>query len=173
MKRWFALAAVTLGAGLASGLAWADSATEGERIKLPPDARLIGVEQVSEIRAFPELSNGQTSGGATNASKKAAPAAKVENVSASDSVYTTAKSFKESVSFLDKELESPELQPVVKTVTPSAVGYAVTLPSGKIAHVLVRNTKPTTIETLEAVSKTGDVKNEGEAPRSQSPSVPQ
>ena len=49
------------------------------------------------------------------------------------------------------------VQPVVKTVTPTAVGYAATLPTGKIAHVLVRNTRPTTIETVQASAAAGEM----------------
>jgi hypothetical protein len=153
MKRLIVLAACTL----APGLALADAATASgtsEQLKLPPDAKMIGMEEVGEIRAFPELKSGKTSGGSSAASQNAAPVARVAGVHALDSVYTTNIAFKEAVSFLDKELESPELQPVVKTVTPSAVGYAVTLPTGKVAHVLVRNTRPTTIETLEATTTT-------------------
>lgn len=162
MKRLIAIAAVTLGSGLALAN---QPGSSTEQLKLPPDAKLIGVEQVDEIRAFPELENGKTTGGANvNTANKGnmPPAAKVEGVSAIDSVYTTNRPFKDTVSFLDKEFESPDLQPMVKTVTPSAVGYAVTLPTGKVAHVLVRNTKPTTIETIEAVTTAAEVPMKGD-----------
>ena len=39
---------------------------------------------------------------------------------------------------------------------------AVTPPTGKVAHVLVRNTKPTTIETIEVVAASADVPTKGD-----------
>lgn len=153
----------TKSGGSAMGSSTSGTANATEQLKLPTDAKLVGIEEVDQIRAFPELNNGKTQSGTVKTSNSGTtpPAAKIEGVRAVDAVYTTSRPFKETVSFLDKQLDSPDLQPVVKTSTPSAVGYAVTLPTGKVAHLVVRNTKPTQIETVEAVAAAGEVPLKG------------
>jgi hypothetical protein len=76
------------------------------------------------------------------------------HIAATDSVYTTDKSYEDTVKFIDEQAhKGPGLEQLRRTVIPTATGWTLKLASGQREHIIVRNTQPTSIETLVAVGR--------------------
>ncbi len=116
-------------------------------VQMPPKVSLVGESEVDEIRQFPEL---QRQG--TNKMEKE----KTVGVAAIDRVYSTRQDYNDTVGFFDRQFGQTGYQTLARTVTPSATAWSVRRPDGGVANAIVRNTSPTTIETIEAVSATLD-----------------
>jgi hypothetical protein len=138
---------------------------------LPKDAKLVGAVESTDIRAFPE----QMAKGA----QKSANIEKegVIGVGGIDRVWTTKEAYKRTVSLLDEKLKGEGIEPIAKTTTQSSTAWNVRMPDGHIANLVVRNTQPTTIESVQAAAVTGTVtepvqNNEQPAPSSKTKSNP-
>jgi hypothetical protein len=131
---------------------------------LPKDAKLIGSVEQAEVRAFPE----QMSDTAKSTGKVEKEG--VVGVGALDRVWTTKQAYKTTVSQLDRKLKGEGIEPIAKTTTTSATAWNVRMPDGHIANLVVRNTQPTTIETVQAAAMTGTVTEPNRnAPSSKTP----
>lgn len=123
--------------------------TPAAGIPLPSDARLVASSTVEEIRAFPELAGqAQTQPQAVGQAQPAPEA--ITDVSATDNVYLTNKKYRDAVKFLDDQMKAQGLKPLVRAETPTATAWTVQLQNGTLENVVVRNTQPTSIETISA-----------------------
>lgn len=121
---------------------------------LPTDAKLVGAVESTDIRAFPEqMPKGQNS---ANIEKDA-----VVGVGGIDRVWTTKQSYKQAVSHFDQKLKSEGIAPIAKTTTQSSTAWNVRMPDGHVANVVVRNTQPTTIESVQAAAMLGTMTEQG------------
>ncbi|MDB4970236.1 MAG: hypothetical protein JWN44_5925 [Myxococcales bacterium] len=111
---------------------------------LPSDAKLVGATQATEVRTLPEQS--ATNGTQTSKVQKEA----LVGVHAVDSVWTTKQPYAKTVNQIDQKLKGEGVEPIVKTITESATAWNMRMPDGHISNVVVRNTQPTTIETVQA-----------------------
>ncbi len=118
---------------------------------LPSDAKLVGAVETTEIRAFPEQV-GTSNQKASNLQKE-----DVVGVGALDRMWTTKMTYRDAVSHFDRSLKDENIQPIAKTTTVSSTAYNVRMPDRHIVNVVVRNTQPTTIESLSAAAAAGDV----------------
>jgi len=115
---------------------------------LPKDAKLVGSVEATEVRAFPEQMG--KSERASGVEKEG-----LAGASGLDRVWTTKQAYTQTVGQLDQKLKNEGIEPMAKTTTPSSTAWNVRMPDGHIANVIVRNTKPTTIESVQAVALTG------------------
>ena len=123
---------------------------------LPKDAKLVGAVESTDIRAFPE-----------QMSKSAKQSANIEKegvvgVGGIDRVWTTKEAYKRTVSQLDQKLKGEGIEPIAKTTTQSSTAWNVRMPDGHIANLVVRNTQPTTIESVQAAAMMGTVTEQGQ-----------
>lgn len=114
---------------------------------LPKDAKLVGTVESTDVRAFPEQ---MTKEQGANLEKEA-----LVGVGALDRVWTTKQSYHQAVSQFDQKLKGEGIQPIAKTTTQSSTAWNVRMPDGHIANVVVRNTQPTTIESVQAAAVAG------------------
>ena len=111
----------------------------------PDDARLVGSSSLDEIRALPELGAGSL--------EAARPAReKLVGVAGVDRVFTTDRSFADTVGYFDSHLRHGGYHSRGRVERAGATAWIVRRPDGSIAEVAVRNTTPTTIEIVEAAS---------------------
>jgi hypothetical protein len=108
-------------------------------IQPPPGATLVGSSTVDEIRALPELARD------TSQPLKE----KLVGVEGVDRVFTTDRSFGESVAYFDSLFKQGGYRRLSRNQTPSATAWTVKRPDGSIAAAVVRNTTPTTLELTE------------------------
>jgi hypothetical protein len=123
---------------------------------LPKDAKLVGAVESTDIRAFPE----QMAKGAqqsANIEKEG-----VVGVGGIDRVWTTKAAYKRTVSQLDQKLKGEGIEPIAKTTTQSSTAWNVRMPDGHIANLVVRNTQPTTIESVQAAAMMGTMTDQGQ-----------
>lgn len=118
-------------------------------IALPSDAKLVASARTSDLRAFPEL---RRHAGMTQAQPQRGQtqAQRAEAARATDNVYVTKQSYRDAVQFFDNEAKKEGLKPLERNVTQTATGWTFKLPNGDVEDVIVRNTSPTTIETVRA-----------------------
>jgi hypothetical protein len=121
-------------AGLLLAPSWSSATFE-----LPAGARLWGSEQVSEVRDFAELRAKHQHGTRTETTIP---------VKALDRSYTIGQSYHQAVRFFDVEFARADVLAVDRAEVPTATGWSAKLKDGRIAHVIVRNTTPTSIEVL-------------------------
>ncbi len=141
IKHWIAAAVVTLAP---AALAQAQpppqpQQAEGAKtslVQVPPNAKLIGTSEVDEIRQFPEQKAGK-------------PMERIVGVSAIDRVYEVQKPYADVVKFFDTQFQQKGYQQTSRAVTPTATSWTVRRPDGNVANVIVRNTSPATVETVE------------------------
>lgn len=123
---------------------------------LPKDAKLIGSVESADIREFPEQM-GENAKQTGNIEKEG-----VVGVGGIDRVWTTKEPYKRTVSQLDQKLKGEGIQPIAKTTTQSSTAWNVRMPDGHIANLVVRNTQPTTIESVQAAAMMGTVDETGQ-----------
>jgi hypothetical protein len=140
MRRWIAVAGLLLG----GGVAWAAPNNAGKAsFDLPSGAKLIGTSEVKEVRAFPEMSKATHK----NVNKR------MEDIVAAgavDNVYETKQGYKDAVGFFDAMIKNGSATQTSRTVTRTATGWELQLSDGSMRNIIVRNTQPTTIETIQA-----------------------
>ena len=105
----------------------------------PPNSMMIGQSKVDEIRAFPEMS-----GGAPKELEK------VVGMAAIDRVFESKSTYPDAVAFYDKQFNQKGYSTLARTVTPSSTAWTIRESSGPVAIAIVRNTSPTTVETVES-----------------------
>lgn len=113
-------------------------------IQMPAHATLVAQSQVSEVRAFPEVI--ATSEGRTVAQSERSFAQAV------DRLYEVPLAYEESVRFFDEQFKKPKTRVLARTVTTTATAWTLRRSDNTIAHAVVRNTSPTTVEVSEAAS---------------------
>lgn len=128
-------------------------AADGSLIQPPPDAKLVGRSVVDEIRAFPELGSGMKTLSAKPHKEK------LVGVAGIDRVFTTDRSFGDTVSYFDQKFKATGYKIDARVETPSSTAWTVKRPDGTVANAVVRNTTPTTIELNEVASATGEIDN--------------
>lgn len=133
---------------LLSAVVWAQG--DSPMIRTPPGAQLVGAAEVDEIRALPEMSG-------TREGKQRAQAAKVVGVKAVDRVYTTDKGYQDMVKFFDDQFKSTGAVTQARIVTPSSTAWTIQKPDGKLANLVVRNTKPTSFELVEVAGESAEL----------------
>ncbi len=121
-----------------------DKAAQTAPAFLPTGVKLVGVEQSTEIRTFPEQ---EASRGDQKVRKET-----VVGVNALDRVWTTEAAYADTVRAIDAKVGTGGIQLIAKTVTPTTTAWNLQLPDGHISNAIVRNTQPTTIETVQLVS---------------------
>lgn len=135
---------------------------------LPKDAKLVGAVESADVREFPE-----------QRSEQAKQSSRIEKegvvgVGALDRVWTTRQSYKQTVSHFDQKLKGEGIEPIAKTTTQSSTAWNVRMPDGHIANVVVRNTQPTTIESVQVAAMlgtmTGQQPGQEKTPSQQQPS---
>lgn len=169
MTRWLLIAGLVLSGGFALADNQTDTGTQnlqdtqrsnkldtqrntegqaqmGTKI-LPTGAKLVGSASAAEVRTFPEMSK-----------TKGMTAEETVGARAIDRVYETNKPYKQTVAHFDKMVKSGQAEQMERTVTKTATGWSLKMPDGTVQNVVVRNTQPTTIETVQA---TGAVEEEG------------
>ncbi len=117
---------------------------------LPADATLLGVSEVAEVREFPEQTGAK--------GEKTAQMQKEEVVGAGalDRVWSTQKGYQQTVSKIDQALKSENIEVMAKTTTPTSTAWNVRMPDGHVANIVVRNTSPTSIESVQMVAGAGE-----------------
>jgi hypothetical protein len=148
MKRWLAIGSVLLGAGVA----WAAPTDSKTAVDLPSGAKLVGTAQVDEVRAFPEMNKNKMQAGTNKGTTETTRTEDIVGAGALDRVYETNKPYKDAVGYFDGKVKSGTATQLSRTVTRTATGWELQLPDGSTQNIVVRNTKPTTIETIQAVS---------------------
>jgi len=118
---------------------------------LPKDAKLVGTVESADVRAFPEQM-AKTGQKPANIEKEG-----VVGVGGIDRVWTTKTAYKRTVTQLDQKLKGEGIEPIAKTTTQSSTAWNVRMPDGHIANLVVRNTQPTTIESVQAAAMMGTV----------------
>jgi hypothetical protein len=136
MKRWLAIGSLVLG----GGIAWAAPAASKGTVDLPTGVKLVGSAQVDEVRAFPEMN--KTKHSATE---------DIVAAGAVDRTYETGQSYKDAVNYFDGVVKKGSATELSRTVTKTTTGWQLQLGDGSMQNIVVRNTKPTTIETIQAV----------------------
>jgi hypothetical protein len=107
--------------------------------QLPGGTTMTSSVAVGEIRAFPEEVD-QTSGNVEGALA----------VGGTDRVYQSTTKYRDAVGFFDELLSKNGFQTTHRKATKTATLWAVQSPGGGVAHIAVRDTKPITIEIVEA-----------------------
>jgi hypothetical protein len=107
-------------------------------VKLPPGAKFVASAELDRIHAFPEQ-KGKT---------PFAPA--VAGVNAVDRVYQIDRPYTTVIGFFDRQVTEPGILELARDTTRTATAWAMVLPHGRVANVIVRNTQPTTIEIVSA-----------------------
>ncbi len=64
--------------------------------------------------------------------------------------YQTSQSYRDAVAFFDRSLSTSGFRVANRAVTARATVWSLQGPGGERAHVAVRDTNPTTFETVEA-----------------------
>ena len=146
MKRWLAIGSIVLG----GGIAFAAPTTSKASVELPSGAKLVGMAQVDEVRAFPEMNKNKDT--KTNKSSQAARTEDIVDTGALDRVYETKQGYKDAVGYFDSMVKKGSATQISRTVTRTATGWELQLPDGATQNIIVRNTQPTTIETVQAVA---------------------
>jgi hypothetical protein len=108
-------------------------------LALPAGARLVGTAQVDEVRAFPEMNRRRPESVHTE---------DLVAAGAVDRVYETAQPYAEAVAWLDATVARSQARLLSRTVTSTATSWELRLSDGTLQNVAVRNTQPTTIETV-------------------------
>ena len=119
-------------------------ARAGGAIQMPPHSTLVAQSQVNEIRAFPEVIS--TSEGRSIAQSERSFAQAV------DRLYDVPMSYDESVGFFDDQFKKTKTRVLARTVTTTATAWTLRRPDNTVAHAVVRNTTPTTVEVSEVAS---------------------
>lgn len=116
------------------------------KIRLPSGTALTASVAVSEVRALAEEIRN------ASADQRAEQAA--VTVDGIDRTYVTSLSYRDAVRFFDRSLASDGFETSRRTTTTTATVWAVRCRGGERAHVAVRQARPTTIEVVEASTKT-------------------
>jgi hypothetical protein len=149
MTRVFVIATLVLGGGIAlagpTGTMGQDQPKTG--VEMPSGAKLIGTSSAMEIRAFPELNK-----------NKMATGDELTGAKAVDRAYETNKSYKDTVSHFDKMVKDGQATQMDRTTTKSTTAWSLRMTDGTMVNVVVRNTQPTTIETMQAMGMTGEMR---------------
>ncbi len=139
IKHWIVAALVTLAPGAAlAQAAQIESGRGGSLVQVPANSKLIGTSEVDEVRQFPEQKSGK-------------PMERIIGVSALDRVYEVARPYADTVRYFDQQFQTQGYQQLSRTVTPTATAWVVRRPDGLVSNVIVRNTTPSTVETVEVV----------------------
>jgi hypothetical protein len=128
------------------------SSDDQSLIKPPPDAKVVGMSVIDEIRAFPEMG---LKGALTGKPSKE----KIVGVSGVDRLFQTDRSFADTVSYFDNQFKQGGYKIEARVETPSATAWTVKRPDGTVADAVVRNTRPTTIEIAEVSSTSATVQH--------------
>jgi hypothetical protein len=136
MKRWLVVGSLVLG----GGLAWAAPTGSKASLELPSGSKLVGSVQAGELRAFPEMNK-----------DKGMQTQDIVSMGALDRVYETKRSYKDAVGYFDSMVKDGSATELSRTVTRTTTGWQLQLPDGNAQNIVVRNTQPTTIETVQAV----------------------
>ena len=151
MTRWLVIFGLVLSGGVALANNDDTTGTMGQQQQqgssaamVPTGAKLVGSTSAAEVRAFPEMSKTKTA------------EEEVVGARAVDRVYETNKSYKNTVGYFDKMVKNGRAEQMQRTVTRTATGWSLKLPDGTIQNVVVRNTRPTTIETVKATAAVGE-----------------
>lgn len=156
MKRWLAIGSLVLG----GGVAWASPAASKGAVDLPTGVRLVGTAQVNEVRAFPEMNK-----------IKHSATEDIVSAGAIDRTYETGQSYKDAVDYFDGMVKKGSATALSRTVTKTTTGWELQLGDGSMQNIVVRNTKPTTIETVQAVGRVErDTFDSGDASKRPNPS---
>jgi hypothetical protein len=129
---------LVLVAGGAGGIARADSSAK-DMAKLPSGARLIATSQLDEVRSFPEQSK-----------DKHVRTEDTVGMGAVDNVYETDRAYKDAVGYYDGMVKDGALTEVSRKTTRTSTAWELKMKGGAYENVIVRNTRPTTIETVQA-----------------------
>lgn len=107
------------------------------RVPVPAQARLASSTTVTEIRDFPEND----------------PPEETIAVDGVDRAYRASLSYRQAVRFFDRSFAAGGFEELDRTATHDATLWSLRCRGGERAHVVVRNTSPTTIEVVEASRK--------------------
>jgi hypothetical protein len=113
-----------------------------KQVKLPSDVKLVATSEIAEVRSFPEL----------NKNKEATTTEDTIGAGAIDNVYETQKPYREAVRFYDGMIKDGVATKLSRTVTKTSTAWEFRLNGGERQNVIVRNTRPTTIETVQAAA---------------------
>lgn len=136
---------------------------------VPTGAKLIGTASAAEVREFPEMTK-----------NKNVTSEDIVGARALDRVFETHKSYKQTVGYYDKMVKNGSAEQIERTTTKTATAWSLKMPDGKVQNVVVRNTQPTTIETVQALGVAGEeqlggqgsMKNKATNPSMNQPSNP-
>jgi hypothetical protein len=135
MRRWRLIGSLVIGSlGFGGGVGLANA------LGVPAGARLVGTAQLDEVRDFPETNRRRRE--SVHTEDLVAAGAVV------DRVYETAQPYAGAVAWFDAEVERGRARLLSRTVTRTATSWELRLPDGTLQNVAVRNTRPTTIETV-------------------------
>lgn len=157
MMRWLVICGLVLSGGvaLANNQDSSKGALQMAPAKVPSGAKLIGSTSTTEVRSFPELA------------PKSTENTQLVGARAVDQVYEAKKSYKDTVSFYDQLVKSGQADQLRRTVTRTSTGWMLQLPDGTLENVVVRNTQPTTIETVKATAAAGEMDQSGSMKKGQ------
>jgi hypothetical protein len=141
----------------AAALAHGESGAKSE-LPLPPNVKTLGSAQETQVRELPPEFKSKLD--------KETVSDTIVGATATDTIYSTNKSYRETIAFFDKHVKSGGTEQQMKLEVPSATAYRLKLRDGEIANVIVRNTTPTTIETVEAAAAELKMKGTEEMPPS-------
>jgi hypothetical protein len=153
MMRWLVIFGLVLSGGVALAnnnddttgtMGQQQEQQESTQVMVPTGAKLVGSTSATEVRTFPEMSK----------NKSTTP---IVGARAVDRVYETSKPYKTTVGYFDKLVKNGDAERLQRTVTKTATAWSLKMPDGTIQNVVVRNTKPTTIETVKAVGAAGTI----------------
>jgi len=105
------------------------------KIAIPPDSMMAATVMASELRVVPELPDVPPTGA----------------VDASDQLYQTGRSYKDTVAYFDRQFRGFKL--IVRGATQTSTAWHVERLDGKPATLVVRNTTPTSFEVIEVVQR--------------------
>jgi hypothetical protein len=126
------------GATFAAQTARPQKAAPAVWVELPPGARFVASAELDRMHAFPEQKG----------KMPFAPA--VAGVNAIDRVYQIDRPYTTVIGFFDRQVTEPGILELARDTTRTATAWAMVLPHGRVANVIVRNTQPTTIEVVSA-----------------------
>jgi hypothetical protein len=75
---------------------------------------------------------------------------------ASDELYQTVRSYRDAVTYFDRQFQHWNV--IVRRTTQTSVAWHLQRPDGKRATVVVRNTMPTSFEVIESVERSAIIR---------------
>jgi hypothetical protein len=132
------VASVAPGATLAGQTTPPRQAATAVWVKLPPGAKFVASAELDRMHAFPEQKG------------KMPFTQAVAGLNAVDRVYLIDRPYANVIGFFDRQVTEPGILELARDTTRTATAWAMILPHGRVANVIVRNTQPTTIEIVSA-----------------------